>query len=78
MRSQFFFKFRSAVTVETGAGDSRAELRESLLPEANIQRDGVDGHYSVSRKSNLSIGLCVPRAMAGQAFIAPVGLEMHR
>ena len=78
MREKFLLKFRSAMTVVTGAGDSRAEPRESLLPEANIQRSSVDGHCTASRKRFLPIERCVPSAMAGKAFIALSGREMHR
>ncbi len=78
MREKFLLKFRSAMTVVSDAGDSRAEQRESLLPEADIQRGRVDGHYSASREKFLPIERCVSSAMEGKASIATSGREMHR
>ena len=44
MKMRKKFKFSGDLTVKTGEGDSRAEKRESSLPEAKIKLERTDGH----------------------------------
>ena len=44
MKMRKKFKFSGDLTVMTGEGDSRAEKRESSLPEAKTKLERTDGH----------------------------------
>ena len=44
MKMRKRFKFSRDLTVMTGEGDSRAEKRESSLPEAKTKLERTDGH----------------------------------